>query len=144
MDQPTWRDVSTPSTPGVSGFLLREAADGRRIPVASVGSELLVGRAENAGLLLPGTLVSRQHARVWISGGRFSVEDLGSRNGTFVNGVRVAGPTWLQDGDALRVGDVELEFRVVVNGAAASPRRRPAPVQGTADAGWLGRRVRRS
>jgi pSer/pThr/pTyr-binding forkhead associated (FHA) protein len=113
MEDQTWRAVGTPSATGVTGLLVRPSADGHGAPVAAVRHELLIGRGENAGLLLPGSPVSRQHARVWTSGGRFWVEDLGSRNGTFVNGRRIAGPTGLRDGDVLQVGDVELHFRVV-------------------------------
>src|SRR5436309_3376374 len=43
--------------------------------------------------------LSRQHARIWDDGGRLTIEDLGSSNGTFVNGTRITAPTPLQPGD---------------------------------------------
>jgi pSer/pThr/pTyr-binding forkhead associated (FHA) protein len=57
-------------------------------------------------------LVSRRHARVTVAGDRAVVEDLGSRNGTSVNGEQVAGPRELRDGDVIEVGASRLTYRV--------------------------------
>jgi len=69
---------------------------GRRVAVVS---PLTVGRAADADLVLADELVSRRHARVSHSGADAVVEDLGSRNGTFVNGNQIHGPTRLVPGD---------------------------------------------
>jgi len=55
--------------------------------------------------------VSRQHAQVVVAAGGAAVEDLGSKNGTFVNGRRVEHPTALSDGDEIRVGVAVLLVR---------------------------------
>jgi pSer/pThr/pTyr-binding forkhead associated (FHA) protein len=55
--------------------------------------------------------VSRHHARIVVRGGEVAVEDLGSKNGTFVGDRRVAGPTPLADRDRLRLGRTVLVYR---------------------------------
>jgi FHA domain len=89
-------------------------------------SPTLIGRAEHCDLVLPQDNVSREHARVSVRHGEFVVEDLGSSNGTWVNGERLTGPTALRDGDGLVLGDAEIEFSSV--SAAGGPRSsRPPP-----------------
>jgi predicted component of type VI protein secretion system len=63
--------------------------------------------------------VSRRHAAVIVGPADVWVEDLGSRNGTFVNGTRIEAKTKLADGDMIRVGSLEL--RVSCTAAAAAP-----------------------
>ena len=62
--------------------------------------------------------VSRRHARLRISAGNVILEDLDSKNGTYVNARKVTSPVQLSDRDEIRVGTVRLTFRVVE--AAAS------------------------
>jgi pSer/pThr/pTyr-binding forkhead associated (FHA) protein len=66
--------------------------------------------------------VSRRHARLTISGGQATIEDLGSKNGTFVGDQRVEGVRALQDGEVVGIGSVKLVFLVVP--AAAFDRNR--------------------
>ncbi len=73
--------------------------------------ETLVGRGRDCGVQLPFERVSRVHARVRIDGGVATVEDLGSKNGTWVNGVRAAGAVTVTDGDEVVFGTVRLVFR---------------------------------
>jgi DNA-binding winged helix-turn-helix (wHTH) protein len=54
--------------------------------------------------------VSRRHARIVVDADSATLEDLGSKNGTFVNGVRIAAAVPLRDGDVVRLGAVELVF----------------------------------
>ncbi|HEX2233462.1 MAG TPA: MMPL family transporter [Thermoleophilaceae bacterium] len=72
----------------------------------SVGSEpLVIGRrADGEGRLGDDSELSREHARLTESGGRLLIEDLGSRNGTFVNGRQISQPTELSDGDTVSLG----------------------------------------
>jgi uncharacterized membrane protein YdfJ with MMPL/SSD domain/pSer/pThr/pTyr-binding forkhead associated (FHA) protein len=72
----------------------------------SIGSEpLVIGRTVDGDGQLGGDAeLSREHARLSESGGRLLIEDLGSRNGTFVNGKQISGPTELSDGDAVNMG----------------------------------------
>ncbi|HEU4396834.1 MAG TPA: FHA domain-containing protein [Actinomycetota bacterium] len=94
---------------------------GRRVAVVS---PLTVGRAADADLALADELVSRWHARVSKRGAGAVVEDLGSRNGTFVNGNQIHGPTRLVPGDQLQVGVTLVELR-----SATQIAERPSAVQ---------------
>jgi diguanylate cyclase (GGDEF)-like protein len=79
-----------------------------RIPrMASV----VVGRADDADLRLHGSpSLSRHHATFRFAGDAATLEDAGSRNGTFVNGHRIAGPTTLESGDRIQIGGVHCKF----------------------------------
>jgi pSer/pThr/pTyr-binding forkhead associated (FHA) protein len=77
-----------------------------------VGTELVIGRGEAAELVLGDPSVSRRHALVRVDGTTGVVEDLGSSNGTFVNGEPVAAPRRVTQGDVLRIGGSSLEVRV--------------------------------
>jgi hypothetical protein len=75
-----------------------------------LGSELTIGRATGCGVpLADDTYVSTLHARVYQRDGQTFVEDLGSTNGTYVNGERVATPVPLRRGDLLQVGSTVME-----------------------------------
>jgi pSer/pThr/pTyr-binding forkhead associated (FHA) protein len=58
--------------------------------------------------------VSRQHSRLLLKDRQWFVEDLGSTNGTFVNGIKIAAnqPVSFKDGDLIRCGQIELELKV--------------------------------
>jgi pSer/pThr/pTyr-binding forkhead associated (FHA) protein len=71
----------------------------------------LVGRDEDCDIVLDDGSVSRRQAQLARDDrGHYRLEDLGSANGTFVNGARIGAPTLLADGSTLRFGDVELLF----------------------------------
>lgn len=69
------------------------------------GSPLLAGRSGDADLQLDDTFVSGWHARFIVTAEGLVVEDLGSTNGTFVNGDEITGPTLLAPGDQVAIGD---------------------------------------
>jgi DNA-binding winged helix-turn-helix (wHTH) protein len=73
--------------------------------------ENVVGRGADAGVRVDLRRVSRRHARILVESGRAVLEDLGSKNGTFLRGQRVASPSVLQDGDEIGVGTALLVFR---------------------------------
>ena len=73
------------------------------------GNIKTVGRATGVDFIVDATLVSRVHCRLTAGATEIEVVDLGSTNGTFVNGERVEKPARLTHGDRLRVGAVELE-----------------------------------
>jgi hypothetical protein len=77
--------------------------------VLGQGSNVL-GRGTEAAIRLPDTGVSRKHADVRVHGGTVTVEDLGSTNGTLVNGRRIASQD-LADGDVIRIGHSVLVYR---------------------------------
>jgi len=82
----------------------------RRGAVYQLGPELTMGRAGGCGLaLVDDTYVSNIHARVFQRDGRTFVEDLGSTNGTYLNGERVVSPVPMRRGDRLQVGATVLE-----------------------------------
>jgi len=69
---------------------------------------VLVGRDPRCAIEMSDPLVSRRHARLWVEDGSLFVEDLGSRNGVAVNGLRISKSTRLLPGDAVLIGDEEL------------------------------------
>lgn len=71
----------------------------------------LLGRGDDCVVILPSGKVSRRHARIRVARGEAVLEDLGSKNGTYVGDRRVEGPTSLADGDEIRLGSVLLVFR---------------------------------
>jgi DNA-binding winged helix-turn-helix (wHTH) protein len=82
--------------------------------------ETLVGRGVECGVRLASPQVSRVHARLSVGPGPATVEDRGSRNGTWVNGVRIAGSVALSDGDEMLFGTYRVVFRTTT--AEASTR----------------------
>jgi len=81
------------------------------IPLRS--GETLIGRGPRVGIVVQDDSVSRQHARILVGDGSARLEDLGSKNGTFVNTARVTQARPLIDGDEIRLGDVTMTFRRV-------------------------------
>ncbi len=86
--------------------------------------QFAIGRSSDCQLSLDDPLVSRRHAVLVVQGDSVEVEDLGSRNGVLVNGVRVAKPTRLVDGDVLTVGQQQLTIAGAKQGPALGARRR--------------------
>jgi DNA-binding winged helix-turn-helix (wHTH) protein len=76
-----------------------------------VDGENLIGRGGDAQIVTDSARVSRHHARILVSRDGVVIEDLGSKNGTFVGGKQIDGPTPLTDLDEVRIGDVILVFR---------------------------------
>lgn len=91
-----------------------EVVAGRAIGMSIlIDDELLIGRhAEGAGRLADDEEISRSHARLSLDRTGFcAIEDLGSTNGTYVNGMRIAGPETLSEGDTIEVGATTLVVR---------------------------------
>lgn len=78
----------------------------------------VIGREPPATIQIDGRGLSRHHARIQVSNGDATLEDLGSKNGTLVNGQRITIPFRLSDGDEIRLGAISLTFRVA---SPASP-----------------------
>ncbi len=77
-----------------------------------------VGRGEGTDVVVESVTVSRRHARIVVEGDHATIEDLGSRNGTLVDGRRVTEPTALVDGSAITTGSEQLIFRASATGTA--------------------------
>lgn len=97
-----------------------------------VGAALLLGRGVDGEGRLEDPRISRRHARVTPGAGEtLIVEDLGSANGTFVNGLRVSGPRVVRVGDTIRIGSTELRVEPADSGSPTStveaqpPERQP-------------------
>ena len=114
-----WRDIKRQS----------ELLAARRIPeirlINDIGDEtlshefalpeLVVGREESCDLILDEKTVSAEHARLSYHHGNWWVEDLHSRNGTFLNQVMLAAQAVLTSGDELQVGEVKLRIEISGN-----------------------------
>jgi DNA-binding winged helix-turn-helix (wHTH) protein len=98
--------------PQVSSGVRPRLVLGDRVLLLRAGENLL-GRDRDAAVCLDAESVSRHHARIVVEGSRVTLEDLGSKNGTRLNGERVEGTQELRDGDAIRLGAVQLLFRCV-------------------------------
>lgn len=82
----------------------------RQMPLGP--GENVLGRAADATVWIDAAGVSRQHARIRVDGTEAILEDLESKNGTYLRGERVTGPCPLQDGDQIRLGSVVVTFRI--------------------------------
>jgi len=82
--------------------------------------KLLIGRSEDCDVRPLGEEVSRRHCAVVAEGDGLTVEDLKSRNGTYVNGVRISAKVTVADGDIVRVGPLELKVSCAVPAAAGA------------------------
>jgi DNA-binding winged helix-turn-helix (wHTH) protein len=84
----------------------------RHIPLLE--GENLLGRASDARVVIDLARVSRQHARIVVESGRAVLEDLGSKNGTFLRGQPLQAAAELADGDEICIGPAVLVFRTSV------------------------------
>jgi hypothetical protein len=91
----------------------------RHVPL--VQGENVIGRAADATISVASSKISRRHARVVVERGRATLEDLGSKNGTFLGERRVEAPIELRHGDRIVIGPVELIFRVSSAEEVTSP-----------------------
>ena len=80
-------------------------------------AELMIGRGSHCGIRIMTHYVSREHARITVTDGDCIIEDAGSRNGVFVNSVRVDRQT-LDDNDLITIGDTQFRYRASDRGAS--------------------------
>ena len=92
--------------------------NGREIKLAV--PKFIIGRGEGAHLRPSSDLVSRHHCGISVDDGKVTVEDLGSRNGTFVNGEKLTAPHIARSGDTVRVG--RLQFELVMDPARTAKK----------------------
>jgi len=89
-------------------------------------AEMVLGREESCDIVIPVRQISRQHLRIITEGGSAVVEDLRSKNGTWVNGYRLTGMRELEDGDEIRIAK-DIRLRFVGSGATAPSTTRVLP-----------------
>lgn len=109
---------------GLSLEVIEGPDAGRRIELPG---SLEMGRQDGLGLVLRDPLVSRRHARIREAPGGAIVEDLGSRNGTFVNGNQILGPTLTTPGDQILIGVSVIQLRSAEQVARHPSAVRPVP-----------------
>ena len=95
------------------------------------GDQITIGRDSSNGITINDAEISRRHARLTFQGGKYVLEDLGSTNGTFVNGQRLAGPRVLKPGEVVSFGEqIVLVFEVMTfdpGATVVSPRAAAIP-----------------
>ncbi len=104
--------VEDPDDAGTGDVPLRYwlMLDSRQVALSE--GDAILGRAPDASVWIDAPGVSRHHARIRIAGVQATIEDLGSKNGTFLAGRRVSQPSPLGDGDEIRLGSVVATFRI--------------------------------
>ena len=115
--------IVTNHATALSRFVLIEKGPPPRNLALSDGVTL-IGRSVECDARIEARTVSRTHARILLAGDAATIEDLGSRNGTYVCGRRLLGAATLADGDEIRVGSVDLVFRL-----RAAEQSATAPVE---------------
>ncbi len=112
----------------MSAIVLKPAVGGEALTITR---DVVVGRNEACDVVLKSSGVSGKHARLCVKEGRLSLEDLGSTNGTFVNGARVPKQTEtpLANGDRVKFDDIEFEVVLPPSGDRTQIRAVPQPAQ---------------
>ncbi len=90
--------------------------------------ETFIGRSAECQLTLEDSLVSRVHAKILVHGNVATIDDLSSRNGVRINGVRITSVHTLSDGDRVGIGSQDMRFYAIADDASAQPSR---------ETGWM-------
>ena len=98
--------------------VLRGKSAGKQVKVPS--TSFVIGRGQECHMRPKSDSISRRHCEITVEADVVTVQDLGSKNGTLVNGDRIESPTTLKNGDELRVG--RLEFRVLIDSQVSARR----------------------
>jgi DNA-binding response OmpR family regulator len=109
-----------------NAVLLIQEPDGSLREIALSAETIVLGRDPACDVVVAARLISRQHAAIRRSGASYLLEDLGSRNGTTVNGRPLAQPQPLRDGDRIELGGVGR--LIFLDGDATNTRPMPAAV----------------
>src|SRR5262245_41029438 len=93
-------------------FVLKGGTPGQRLTLEGDQDKYILGRNPDCDIVIPGHAVSRQHAQITVANDSFFIEDLGSRNGTFVNNQQVNSRTQLKDNDRVKICDFLCTFHL--------------------------------
>jgi len=117
--------IVTGQTPAVGGPVWRLIWHGKSIEVPA--GESVIGRDHGCAVQIDADSVSRQHARLHVNGRELSIEDLGSKNGTWVAGERIRGAVALTDGISVRLGSETVRLEIVVDQRPTKTAIAPSP-----------------
>lgn len=121
-NEPTMMGQGRPS----ATLVIRQGAQaGMSFPLT--GNITVIGREEGLDVVLQDPESSRRHSRINWQAEQFVIEDLGSTNGTFVNGVQITAPQILNPGDSIGIGQTALVFQVAGAQMGAPQYQAPAP-----------------
>ena len=113
---------ANPTAKAGSPFRLHvKPAEGPAFDTLLESDSLVIGRSSSAGLTLVDRSLSRQHSRLFRSGDQVLIEDLGSRNGTLLNGVPVTAPVAIKPGDVIRLSGSVLTVHIGETAPADDP-----------------------
>jgi DNA-binding winged helix-turn-helix (wHTH) protein len=85
---------------------------GRNFEFRLLDGDHIIGREPGVAVRLDSPKVSRHHARLMVKGRDVSIEDLESKNGTFVGGARISEPAQLKPGDEIQIGPIRLQLKI--------------------------------
>lgn len=104
-----------PEPQGDAGIYLRlevlQGAETGQIRELTLSRELVAGRDPDCGIPLADSSVSRHHCRIFLANDVVYIEDLGSQNGTSVNGIRLEMARALRSGDTIQVGETVFQLK---------------------------------
>jgi NADH dehydrogenase len=130
--------------PAMIKAILTRSDSGGEIPLEQ--DLISLGRSPENNVVVPDPAASRRHALIQREGDRYVIDDLGGRNGTWVNGRRVNERAPLQNGDVIRIGRTQFTFRIEAVAPPRAPAGLPAggagfPPQGGGPPPWAGDRA---
>ncbi|HTO95851.1 MAG TPA: adenylate/guanylate cyclase domain-containing protein [Myxococcales bacterium] len=108
---PATARVPAPAAAGSGPRLTLRGGNGEVVEYP-LGQSNVLGRSTTASVRLADREVSRKHSQIDKEGEEYVLRDLGSSNGTFLNGKRIYGPARLNDGDEVMIGTSRMEFRL--------------------------------
>ncbi len=108
-------NVNPDPIPGAEAGLFVQSSGDPALPVGTVfplrsGDDLVIGRGRSNTIVVPDPFASIEHASIYGREGQYWLADKGSKNGTFLNGIRIDKPTVLTDGDIIGIGSLNLQF----------------------------------
>jgi len=112
------QNEATAPTRDTAMLVLQQGSQSSQRWVLSRAEPIIIGRSETCDIVLQDRQVSRYHARISWQGGNYQLEDLGSKNGTHLNGRENRGPAPLSDGDEFQIG-LRFKLAFVDDGATA-------------------------